>query len=92
MLRCRFRGFARQGPLGRRRSSVPYPLRILQLVTFHALTVWALRDIFKKGEAYMEMNISGVSVRQLIAELPGLHRGDIEFLLPRPAHSAARFT
>jgi hypothetical protein len=40
----------------------------------------------------MEMNISGVSVRQLIAELPGLHRGDIEFLPPLPAHSAARFT
>jgi hypothetical protein len=40
----------------------------------------------------MEINISGVSLRQLIAELPGLHRGDIEFLPPRAAHSAARFT
>jgi hypothetical protein len=40
----------------------------------------------------MEMNISGVSVRQLIAELPGRHLGGIEFLPSRPTHSAAQFT
>jgi hypothetical protein len=40
----------------------------------------------------MEMNISGVSVRQLIAELPGLYVGGFEFLPSRPGHSAAQFT
>jgi hypothetical protein len=40
----------------------------------------------------MEMNISRVSVRQLIAELAGRHLGGVEFLPPRPAHSAAQFT
>lgn len=40
----------------------------------------------------MEMNISGVSVRQLIAELPGRHLGGVEFLPPRPTNSEAQFT